>query len=183
MPAGRENLGKGCTPHLFKVSRSGLQAIGDITPPPGGESLKEGSLMASYQLKDLHLFVDATDRQHNVKKPDDIPFPHVMDKSVTPATYIKLNDAAAFIARFLVMGVDTDDIAQILSSEYGSRVKDPGGEVQAVVAMLYPDHLENRTFTRNYQAPKDQGHGNHSGVYELNFRVNWFVTGGFKGPL
>jgi hypothetical protein len=149
----------------------------------------------SYQLKDKCLFVDANVYDEKNKKyadkvkPDPPPttgkieFAHVMDKSTTPATYLMLNDAAAFIARFLVMGVDTDLIAQIISSEYGSKVKDPLGEVQAVVTMLFPSYLEYRTFPRSYQAPQKEGGGNHSGTYELDFRVNWFVTGGFKGPL
>jgi hypothetical protein len=138
--------------------------------------------MPRYQLKAKCLFVDATHRDTNMKKPDDIPAPHVMDKSTAPATYLKLNDGAAFIARFIAMGVDTDVIPQILSSEYGSKIKDPVAEVQAVVALLGP-YLEARTFNRPYQAPKDHGKGNHSGSYALDFRVNWFPIGGHKLPL
>jgi len=138
--------------------------------------------MPSYQLKDRCLFVDATDREKNLKKPDDINAPHVMDKRANPATYLKLNDAAAFIARFIAMGLDTDLIAQILSSEYGNKVKDPVAEVLAVVGLLQ-DYLQPRNFARPYQAPKSPGGGKHSGTYELNFRVNWFPIGGYKLPL
>jgi len=138
--------------------------------------------MSRWELKDKCLFVDATDRDTNLKKPDDIAASHVMDKSTAPATYLKLNDGAAFIARFIVMGVDTDLIPQILKSEYGAAVKDPVAEVQTVVAMLTP-YLKPRSFARPHQAPKDHGKGTHSGKYDLDFRVNWFGTGVFKGPL
>jgi hypothetical protein len=146
--------------------------------------------MPRYQLKDKCLFVDAMvydekNRKPTLKKkPDDISLAHVMDKSKEPndADYLALNDAAAFIARFIVMGVDTKDIPEILKSEYGSKVTDPAAEVKAVVALL-KDYLEPRTFARPYEAPKKEGGGKHSGKYDLDFRVNWFGTGGFKGPL
>jgi len=152
--------------------------------------------MPSYQLKDKCLFVDAfvydePNKEPKKKtKPDKPPttgkieLAHVMDKNPTPAKYLMLNDAAAFIARFIVMGVDTKDIPEILKSEYGSQVTNPVADVNAVVAMLFPSYLETpRTSPRPYQAPKDEGKGTHSGIYDLDFRVNWFVTGGFKGPL
>jgi hypothetical protein len=138
--------------------------------------------MASYQMKDFCLFVDAKDRDTSMKKPDDIAAPFVMDKRQEPATYLKLNDGAAFIARFIAMGVDTGVIAQILISEYGTKIKDPAGEVQAVVALLGP-YLDPRNFVRPYQAPKDHGGGKHLGTYDLDFRVNWFPIGGYKLPL
>jgi hypothetical protein len=138
--------------------------------------------MERYELKDKCLFVDATDRETNTKKPVDIGASHAMDKSTPSAKYLKLNDGAAFIARFIVMGVDTELIAQILVSEYGSAVRDPAAEVRAVVKMLEP-YLKPRSFARPYQAPRDHGGGQHSGHYDLDFRVNWFGTGVFKGPL
>jgi hypothetical protein len=138
--------------------------------------------MPSYQLKYLCLFVDARDHDTNQRKPDELPAPHVMNKNVEPADYLKLNDGAAFIARFLVMGLDTDLIAQIIRSEYGDKVKHPLDEVMAVVAML-GDYLEVRSFDRPYQSPKEQGRGKHVGRYALDFKVNWFGTGVFKGPL
>lgn len=138
--------------------------------------------MERWELKNKCLFVDATDRDTNKKKPDDIAAPHAMDKNASPATYLKLNDGAAFIARFIVMGLDTDLIAQILKSEYGPAVTDPAAEVAKVVTMLSP-YLKKRSFVRPYQAPNDHGGGHHSGNYDLDFKVNWFGTGVFKGPL
>ena len=79
--------------------------------------------MPRYQLKDKCLFVDAyvydeQTRKPSTKKPDAIPSPHILDQGADPATCLKLNDAAAFIARFIVLGVDTSIIPQIVQSEY-----------------------------------------------------------------
>jgi hypothetical protein len=144
--------------------------------------------MARYQLKGQCLFVEARvyDDTHwlptNVNKPDDIS-PHVMDKSTTPATYLKLNDGAAFITRFLVMGVDTDLIAKILISEYGSAAANPQQEVNDVVKMLFPRFLTNRTYQRPHQGPQSLADDTHSGTYPLDFAVNPFNVGILKGPL
>jgi hypothetical protein len=145
--------------------------------------------MARYQLKEQCLFVEAKvyDDTHwlptNDKKPDDIKSAHVMDKSTTPATYLKLNDGAAFITRFIVMGVDTDLIRQILISEYGSAAADFQQEVTDVVKMLFPRFLANRTYQRDHQDPQNLGEGTHSGKYPLDFGVNPFNVGILKGPL
>jgi hypothetical protein len=148
----------------------------------------------SYRLKDKCLFVDANSYDEknrkfaNKNKPAKPPtsgkieLPHVMDKSTTPATYLMLNDAGAFIARFIVMGVALKDIPEILKSEYEGAVVNPAQDVADVYSMLAP-YLEKRMVTRPYQAPKDEGKGEHSGQYDLDFRVNWFGTGKFKGPL
>jgi hypothetical protein len=138
--------------------------------------------MPRYQLKDRCLFVDAKHHEKNARHPIEIPFAHVMDKRTKDVTYLKLNDAAGFIARFIVQGVDTALISQILRSEYGTKVKDPDAEVKAVVELLDP-YLMPREYHRPYQAPKDHGVAKHSGKYSLNFRVNWFPIGGYKVPL
>lgn len=145
--------------------------------------------MPRFQLKEGKcLFVDATVydekkwRPTDRKKPDDIAFAHVMDKSTSPATYLKLNDAAAFITRFIVLGVDTDLIPQILLSEYGKKVTAPVTEVASVLEMIGP-FLEPRTYERPYASPKHHGKGQHSGKYDLDFRVNFFNVGALKGPL
>jgi hypothetical protein len=151
--------------------------------------------MPAYELNDKCLFVDAFVYDEQNKKPKKktkphkppttgtIELAHVMDKNPTPAKYLMLNDGAAFIARFIVMGVDTKDILEILKSEYGSNVANLDADVNAVVALLFPKYIKLRTSARSYEAPKDEGEGDHSGTYSLDFRINWFVTGGFKGPL
>jgi hypothetical protein len=147
--------------------------------------------MARYQLKNKCLFVDAKVYDDNSGLPtknakiDDVILanPHVMDTSTSPATYLPLNDAAAFIARFIVLGVDTDLIPQILTSEYGSAVKNPGKEVADVLAMLFPKYMVNRTYARAYDAPKKGNEGTHPGKYLLDFKVNFFGVGAVKGPL
>jgi hypothetical protein len=148
--------------------------------------------MPRYRLKDKCLFVDAYVYDEQKRKPfssdipSAIPSPHVLDQNTTPATYLYLNDTAAFIARFIVMRVDTNLIPGILSSEYGPKVTNPAQDVNDVLAMLNP-YLEPDTppiFVRPYHKPKDKGKGQHPGKYPLDFSVNWFGTGGvLKGPL
>lgn len=144
-----------------------------------------------YQLKKGKcLFVEAkvyddTDwRPTGTHKPDDINCAHVMDKSVTPAKILKLNKGAAFITRFIVLGVPIKYIPDILVSEYGANVvTNPAGEVETVLNMLDPDFLEERDYKRPYQAPQSLGGGTHSGKYDLDFKVNAFNVGILKGPL
>jgi hypothetical protein len=130
-----------------------------------------------YQLQDKCLFVDATDRRGGRRKPQAIPHPHVLDQRVTPAKFLNFNDEAGFVARFIVQGVDTDLIPEILRSEYGDKVKNPKDMVKQVVQLLKP-YLEPRTFQREYEAPKivAQGDFQQKG-YRLDFKVNWFGTG------
>jgi hypothetical protein len=147
--------------------------------------------MPRYQLQDRCLFVDAyvydeqNRRPANAKKPDAIPFPHILDQRQNPATYLKLNDAAAFITRFIVMGVDTSIIPQIVQSEYPGAGGNAANEVETVRTMLLP-YLEDRSYRRTHQPPQALGSPQpHSGVgYSMDFSVNWFGTGGLlKGPL
>ena len=130
-----------------------------------------------YQLKDKCLFVDATSRQNGLRKPQANPHPHILDQRGNQARFLNLNDEAGFVARFIVQGVDTDLIPEILRSEYGNRVQDPQAMVQAVVGFLGP-YLEARTVQREYDPPRVVGQGNFAQKgYRLNFRVNWFGTG------
>jgi len=148
--------------------------------------------MPRYRLQDKCLFVEAYAYDEMTRKPcsntmpSSIPCPHVLDQRNTPATYVTLNDTAAFIARFIVMRVDTNLIPDILSSEYGAKSKSPAADVQTVLKILEP-YLEPddpRIFTRTYQTPKGTNSGNHPGKYSLDFSVNWFGTGGLlKGPI
>ncbi len=145
-----------------------------------------------YQLKDQCLFVDAyaydeKNKKPGNKKPDAIPSPHILDQSVDPPKKMELNDAAALITRFIVLGVDTGLIPQILQSEYPGAGAIFANEVTAVVNMLAP-YLENRSYQRAYQPPQAGSAVTYLGVagrkgYDLDFRVNWFPVGGIKVPL
>jgi len=146
--------------------------------------------MAKYQLKPKCLFLDAKVYDdngipiENAKIDNDLDGPHVMDTSTSPATYLLLNDAAAFIARFIVLGVDTDFIPQLLVSEYAPTVVEkPKDQVAAVVAMLKPKYLMDRYYPRKYDTPKKGKDGNHQGKYPLDFKVNFFGVGAVKGPI
>jgi hypothetical protein len=147
--------------------------------------------MARYQLKDMVLFVDADDfndkvhpKQKGPRKPDVIPFPHILDKrDEPPAKCLKLSDEAGLIARFIVQGVDTDLIPQIINSEYGGKVPHPVNDVQTVLTMLRDeyDFLENRVDQMGYAPPRKIGfEPDCPGKYDLDFRVNWFGTGVIK---
>jgi hypothetical protein len=131
--------------------------------------------MARYQMKDGCIFVDANDpKDKKKKKPDDFPCPHVFNQNTK--TYVAFNDAAGFIARFIVMGVDTNVIPQVLVSEYGSAaVANPQGAVDTVYAMM-KDYLENRPAGSygnpgNYQPPV-QLPPKHTGKLKLDFSTN-----------
>jgi hypothetical protein len=140
--------------------------------------------MARYKMKDRFLFVDAYDFKDNKRKPDAIPFAHVLDQTNSPANkYLKLNDTAGFITRFIVFGVDTDLIPQILSSEFGGAAAEHQAEVDTVVAMLqdYLQKLPPVTQKKSYAGPESLGVDKLTGGYDLDFRVNWFPTGWIKG--
>jgi len=148
--------------------------------------------MARYQLKPHCVFVDAFDLDqvtdpivpHREKPNTDIPFAHVMDKSTMPAPYVTLNDGAAFITRFIILGVDTGMIPQILISEYGMQLPQAKDEVAAVLKLLYPQYLVDRTYTRTYVKPGKLVEGKHpTGNYPLDFKVNFLGGGVLKTPI
>jgi hypothetical protein len=148
--------------------------------------------MPRYRLKDKCLFVDAdvydeaAKKPKKDKKPGDIPHAHILDKrdETKPVPFLALNDEAGFIARFIVMGVETDLIPDILKSEYPpGAVADPVKDVKDVLAMINP-YLELRSPTEPYTGPQKLAEGKHqTGKYALDFGVNWFGTGWIKGPL
>jgi hypothetical protein len=154
--------------------------------------------MPRKQLKDRCLFIDAyvydetTRKPTSTKKPAAIQSPHIFDQRTDPATYLMLNDTAAFIARFIVLGVDTTIIPQIYLSEYPAAGGNAAKEVADVLTMVDP-YLEDRDFKifqRTYQSPQALGNAKpYHGIsgrkgYDLDFNVNWFGTGGLlKGPL
>ncbi len=154
--------------------------------------------MPRYQLKPLCYFADGydidnitspftPDRSKHGKPNTDIKFAHIMDKrSGPPYTYLKLNDGAAFIARFIIQGVDTDLIPQIVISEYNlpqSQAKNAADEVVAVLGMIQ-EYLTTRVVVRKYVAPDNLGTGSHpTGKHQIDFKVNQLGGGGWKGPL
>jgi hypothetical protein len=147
--------------------------------------------MSRYKLKDKCVFVDAKnfdDPKAPKRYPIEIPHAHILDKSA--GAHLKLNDTAGFIARFVVMGVDTDLIPQIIVSEYSGTLPKlfKGNEakveaaaksaVRSVVSMMKP-YLKRRTLTdckQHYEKPKDLGMVKHSGKYTLDFSINFVGT-------
>jgi len=106
-----------------------------------------------------------------------------MDKRSSPAKYLALNDVAGFIARFIVQGVDTDlYLPQIIVSEYGISPDQAKNDIKNVLDWLLP-YLKSRTSSRTHEPAQNLGQGQHSGVYELNFKVNPLGMGVFKGPI
>jgi hypothetical protein len=147
--------------------------------------------MPRFQMKPKCLFVDALhhkkpevgDYRTGVRKPDDLPFPLVMDQSSSPAKYLALNDTAGFIARFIVQGVDTDWLLpQIIQSEYGISPTDAAQEVEKVKTTLMP-YLAPRSHKRTHQKPKVDKAVKHSGKFPLDFSVNFLGATVLKGPL
>jgi len=126
--------------------------------------------MPRYQLADMCLYVSAKHFETKERAPKEIPFPHILDQRKKPATYLKLNNGASYITRFIVQGVDIDLIPEILRSEYGAQVENPKAEVEAVLEMLKP-YLKKRTVKRRYQRPKPLGKGKHEDGYDLDCRV------------
>lgn len=155
--------------------------------------------MQRWQLKKKCLFVDAMkhkkpqidDYTVENRKPQDIPYAHVLDKrnspdddGPAPSPYVALNSGAGFIPRFIVQGVDTDDLLpQILVSEYGMPLQQAKDEVNTVLNML-ADCLRPRKYQRDHEPPAIVKKDIHpSGEYLLDFKVNFFGIGFIKGPL
>ncbi len=147
--------------------------------------------MPRFQMKPKCLFVDALthkkpedgDYDTAVRKPDDLPFPLVMDQRVSPAKYLALNDTGGLIARFIVQGVDTDKLLpQIIQSEYGISLTEATKEVESVKSTLMP-YLQPRTHQRAHQQPQVHKTGDHPGKFPLDFSVNFMGAAVLKGPL
>ncbi len=146
--------------------------------------------MPRFQLKPKCLFIDALTHKKpeegdygiGARKPDELPFPFVMDKGVLPAKYLALNDTAGLIARFIVQGVDTDKLLpQIIQSEYEISLTEAAQEVENVKTTLMP-YLEPRSHQRAHQKPQVHKSGEHPGKFLLDFRVNLIGAAVFKGP-
>ena len=107
--------------------------------------------MARYKLKPGCIFVDAKDYETHAKKPDENAYPHVFSKN--DGTYKTFNDTAAFIARFIALGVDTENIPQIMVSEYGQgAVPNARQEVKDVYKMM-ESYVEEMTARKTHETP------------------------------
>lgn len=147
--------------------------------------------MPRFQMKPKCLFVDALthkkpeegDYNIDVRKPDDLSFPLVMDHRSSPAKYLALNDTAGFVARFIMQGVDTDKLLpQIIQSEYGISLTDATQEVENVKTILMP-YLDPRSHQRAHQKPQVHHTGDHPGKFPLDFSVNFLGPVFIKGPI
>jgi hypothetical protein len=108
--------------------------------------------MARYKLKEGCIFVDANEPKDKNKKAGDKPFPHVFHQGAN-VTFVAFNEQAAFIARFIALGVDTDAIPQIIESEYSPGVvPNPVLEVGMVLGMM-ANYLEDRGERKPYALP------------------------------
>lgn len=156
--------------------------------------------MPRYELKKNCMFVDAYDldkasaNPHGPRDryPKDINYAHVIDKTHGPTKlcssshpkvcpYTMLNDMAAFIGRFIVMGVETDFILpQIVSSEYGITPDEAKEEI-GIVLRLMEEYTQPRKQVQTFVPAASPGTGKHEGCYELNFKVNPMGIGIFKG--
>jgi hypothetical protein len=140
-----------------------------------------------YQLKELCLLVDAKHYETGKRYPEEIPSAHILDQRTKPYTYLKLSDGAAFIARFIVLGVDVALIPEILRSEYRltSQDKEEGvdfeKDVGQVVKML-DNYIEKRVFVMPYDRPGSSGEGKKECGYPLDFGVHSFGIGVIKVP-
>jgi hypothetical protein len=139
--------------------------------------------MPRYQLKNKILFVDAaSEHDHNKKKPDTIKAAHVLDQSGGGKKILKLDDTAGFIARFIVQGVETDNLLpEILKSEY-SNIANAQDEVNKVRDMLFPKYVQQLGASTKAYVPviPPDPEEPYTKEYKLDFSPNWFAIGWIK---
>jgi hypothetical protein len=166
--------------------------------------------MARWKLKEGCLFVDAfhleksQGKEIKYRADQIIKYPHIMDKRETgkeeddnddntvsyPCTLF--NDLDGFIAGFIVMGVDTDLIPQIVASEYEMDELAADKEVKATLqVMRHYDYLveqeppskrhleamalkkeEAMAEGKEFDQAFEEDRRYFSGKYDLNFNVN-----------
>ena len=138
-----------------------------------------------WQLSEGYVFVDAfkienQDGENPNRDSMELPFAHIMN--CTTYDYTKFNDYAAFILRFIIMGLDTVEIIpKIIASEFPNIRKDPQKDVDDVVAMA-GSYLEERKKKRKKHALNHHGGGKKPGGYNLDFGVHSIGPGFIKGP-
>lgn len=137
-----------------------------------------------WQLSEGYVFVDAfkienQDGENPNRDSMDLPFAHIMN--CTTYDYTKFNDYAAFILRFIIMGLDTVEIIpKIIASEF-PNTQDPQRDVDDVVNMA-SIYLVKRKKKRKKHALNALGGGNKTGGYNLDFGVHSIGPGFIKGP-
>jgi hypothetical protein len=152
--------------------------------------------MTQYELNpDCH-FVDAYDLDkahqdpHGVKdrsKPgQEIQCAYVMKPDPAnpkKSIYLKLNDVAAFIGRFVVMGVPKAKIVEIVNSEYQNAQTQSQTAVDNVVKwMIDFGAIHARTLPGPiFVTPQTLGTDTYNCHYKLDFSVNPMGIGIFKG--
>ena len=144
--------------------------------------------MARWKLKPNCLFVYAYDletgqRLPQLPKAKIIHKPDPADNDPMHHTCLELNDGAAFVARFITMGVDTDLIEQILFSEYkgsGFTEEDAQTWVKHVCNHLQPFLIP--CLHRTHQTPDVSLTPGGATSFPLDFKVNWLGGGLIKTP-
>lgn len=138
--------------------------------------------MARWKLKRNCCFVDATDNLGN--RPHNLPLAKVIDKTDQNTNKcLDLNDGAAFVARFIVQGVDTDLIQQILLSEYRNFTPAEAQQwVDYVYGQLRPFLIPCHHRRHDVPEVESLAVGVHN-VDPLDFKVNPIGNIIFKGPL
>jgi hypothetical protein len=133
--------------------------------------------MARYMLQHMCFFVDAWDYDRG-SRPPQAPTAQVVDKRGSSPTYMELSDDAAFIARFLVQGVDTGLIAQILVSD-GMDPDQAPTDIDAVYKAI--KHTLRPYEPKSHHPPNVSAPKPHKS-YDLPFDVNPLGVGVIKGP-
>jgi hypothetical protein len=162
-----------------------------MTPPPGGESLKEGILMttAPYSGKVFGFphhrcaFVDAVKENGTRVSP-----PQIIDKKGGPNDSAKyrfhpLNDSGAFILVFLLQRVDTDVIKQAYMSEYGITDETvANADIKALIDDLKGRGLikEVARQTRQHEVPQVKTDQHFGAILPIDFGVNLNQMGGYR---
>jgi hypothetical protein len=138
--------------------------------------------MPRYQLKDKCCFIDAVLHETGAPQPIENPYPHVFSQA--DGTFVKFNDTAAFIARFIVLGVDTEThLPDILVSEYpDTNIANSKTEIKKVVDMMQ-DYLVTWKKHRNHVPPEGEKRSGHSKKLKLDFSTNPIGLNVIKVPI
>jgi hypothetical protein len=137
--------------------------------------------MARWNLKQNCCFVEAYKDKNNTKL-DQLQKARLLHKKGDrDYTCLEFSDDAAFVARFIVQGVDTDLIQQILLSEYtGLEAQDAQGYVTYVYNQLQPYLVP--AGRKPLKPPLDVSENPDAETsFPLDFKVNWIGNIVFKG--
>jgi len=137
--------------------------------------------MARWNLKQNCCFVEAYKDKNNTKLEQLLKARLLHKKGDKDYTCLEFSDDAAFVARFIVQGVDTDLVQQILLSEYqGLAPQDAQVYVTYVYNQLQPYLVP--ASRKPLQPPFDVSENPALPTsFELDFKVNWIGNIVFKG--